>query len=167
MDDWEPMFCDTRRCSNVDSYTNDDSNVRPPYSSESFIPLSGSYQASAARDMWSIGVVMLEILVGTAIIVSNPEYRQIRNVLAQSQEFLDAKTSGVLCQLLFKEGTADLGAYLSQTLESEPNLIGEAVRGLEAASVDIKILSDLDRAGRRYVLAEKAELKRKFKIETD
>jgi superfamily I DNA/RNA helicase len=117
--------------------------------------------------MWSIGVVMLEILVGTPIIVSNSEYRQIRNVLAQSQEFLDAKTSRVLCWLLFKEGTEDLEAYLHQTLEAEPNLIGEAVRGLEAACVDIKTLSDLDRAGKRYMLAEKAELQRQFKIETD
>ena len=84
-------------------------------------------------DHWSVGVVILEILAGTELVIPANTTAKIRNLLLQCSEYLDVKTVHLLEHLLFGEHHDYLEDYLNVTLKLSPNIVKEDIRAIDAA----------------------------------
>ena len=66
--------------------------------------------------MWSIGMVMLEIILGPELTMSLRSYDDVEELLQTCEEYIDVKTYNVLEYMLFDLGVVDLKDYIRNHL---------------------------------------------------
>lgn len=163
--EWKPVFTDISSICGTGDKPLDDCRVSAPYTSERYTELAQYGNTEAFRDAYSVGVTLLEILVGTPLVVSNPEYEQVENLLDIVQDYLDPRLVEVLRHLIFEAGQPDIGAFAALALQENPSLVAQGVRGVQAAILDDAALGTLSYIAENFVLNKQEDLKRKYNIE--
>jgi hypothetical protein len=121
------MFTDTKSISPA-LVQDEDSGAAPcPYNSNYFFVLNSWRKSDPLRDHWSIGIMMLEILVGFKVVLSLTRYQPIKDLLEDIQEYTDKATWEMVNWLFFKEGKVDLKQYIEGPLAENPHLISSCV----------------------------------------
>ena len=65
-------------------------------------------QASLIKDRHSVGIIMLEILVGTELVMAAILESQVEDIVDDCYQYLDPATAKVLRYLILHEGVLDL-----------------------------------------------------------
>ena len=95
------MFGDIRRVGKAGKEAKDYSHMPAPYTSDFFKNWHWMDRDSLLRDNWSVGVMILEVLVGTKIVVNCRTYVDFRCMYLAIQDFIHEKTQHLLNWLLF------------------------------------------------------------------
>jgi hypothetical protein len=83
--------------------------------------------------MWSIGIVILEIICGTDIVLATGCFKNITNLLEECAEHVDPSTYELLDQLLNKGHDEAISKYVNETLADNPEVVAESIRAMDAA----------------------------------
>ena len=110
--------------------------------------------ASPELDYWSVGVVILEILAGTELVITATSASKIRDLLRLCEQHLDSSTVSLLKHLLFGANEDYLEVYLEEVLTKKPNIVAEGIRALDAALDEEK---ELQKWSLAYQLLQQAE----------
>ena len=97
------MFGDIRRIARAETCDKLYSHMPVPYTSDHFNCLHWMDKDSHGRDYWSVGVVLLEILVGTKLVVNCRSFAEVKDLYTGIRDFIDEKTQHLLCWLLWGE----------------------------------------------------------------
>ena len=106
------MFTDTRSVTKAMLHDEDRGTAPSPYNSNYFYHLRSWSCANPWRDHWSVGIMMLEFLVGYKVVLSLSKYLPIQDLLEDIKEYIDNATWAVVYYLLTKEGDVDLITYI-------------------------------------------------------
>ena len=132
----EAMFGDIRRIGKAERETKDYSHMPIPYTSDHFKNWHWMDRDSLLRDNWSIGVMILEILVGTKIIVNSRTYVDFRCLYLAIKDFIHEKTQHLLNYLLFLGPEVKIQAYCNHVLLPGFNIWPKDVRRVKLAISD-------------------------------
>jgi hypothetical protein len=107
--------------------------VRAPYSSIGFFQFNTKPSSSPFWDRWSIGIMILEIIVGTDLLLEHTTYSELEKFLADCMDYLDVETFEFLNCMLFSKVNFHPGYFISEHLEKKPHLIAENIRAMDTA----------------------------------
>jgi hypothetical protein len=89
-----------------------------PYSGPHGIMKEREQWESQTRDIYSIGIVILEILVGTEMVIMTKNAISLTKLIGDLEDYLDEQTFALLKNLIFDVGDLDkrgfIETYLSQ-----------------------------------------------------
>lgn len=74
--------------------------IKPPYSGLFGLLKERESWEPYARDMYSIGVIILEVLAGTELVIMSRETTGISGLLQDLEDYLDLKTMALLNYLI-------------------------------------------------------------------
>ena len=77
---------------------------------------------------------MLEILVGTDIVLSCYDSEVIDEIITACEDYIDKETTTLLHQLCMGSDDSGLRAYLDNVIMVKPELISENIRALDYAA---------------------------------
>jgi hypothetical protein len=137
-----------------------------PYSSEQYPAMNELHKNSPLRDLWSIGIVLLEIFIGTAIVVTYKEFGQLRRILSECERYLDPEIYELIESLLFEQGDINLGDFVNKKLAEMPRLVAENVRAMTEAIHENRMLNDFKQKGKQYMKDNSGALEKRFLIKT-
>ena len=144
-DDYEQLqFCSldnvAKNCKQEEQpYTGD-----LPYCCQQILKLSRHLPArSCLRDQWSIGMIVLEVLVGTEAVIPLSSVQEVEELLECVEEYVDAPTIRILKSLLIHSVVADVEGYVQEELVQKPGLIAKNVRALDVAFEEDGVLQDM------------------------
>ena len=128
-----------------------------PYSAMLLPAYRKSPRCHTIFDRWSVGVIMLEILLGTGAVMTIHSFAAAEELIQLSRKFLDKDTVAVLRYLLFatKSPNAVTLEQYCQRLEKSPDELSQAICRLEAAVSEGGELADLLQSG-KLLIAEKS-----------
>ena len=116
-------------------------------------------------DHWAAGMIMLEVLVGSKIVLALDEYNDVKWLLATIHNYIDLQTHLMINWLMERSVNFDPKHYLDVTLHAEPNLIKENIVRLEEAIHENEYLHTLARKADSVWASNKSELCKKFGLE--
>jgi hypothetical protein len=97
-----------------------------PYRSSRFKNFHYMGEADTDRDLWSVGVVLLEVLLGSKLVLAGSGFDDTTSLFWTIQGYLDKQTSLIMQWLLFREAEIDPVDYVDNTLATYPEQIGRA-----------------------------------------
>ena len=97
-------------------------------------------ESSVELDQWSVGVVILELLVGTDLVIVANSAQKLRDLLIHCGQYIDGQTHMLLSFLLFDYPWIDVQDYASCTLKNNPTLMIENIRGMDVALGEDRVL---------------------------
>ena len=107
------MFADILNITPVGSQLMKKSPLHAPYIYNLSREWGKSSKAMIYQDRFSVGVVLLEILIGTDFIITAKNEYQLEKLLQDCSQYFDTATATVLDYLIFDEGHANLETYVS------------------------------------------------------
>lgn len=78
---------------------------------------------SQSRDMHSIGVVILEVIVGTELVIMAKNEDYMAKLLNDLEMYLDEETMALLRYLIQDDGHVDIRAFVENKLSDQSQLI--------------------------------------------
>jgi hypothetical protein len=84
-----------------------------------------STDASSHKDNYSIGITILEILVGTDIVLSATTECHLEKMFQDCCSYLDAATQTLLGYLIFERGHINLKDYMVLASENDGQMISD------------------------------------------
>ena len=124
----------------MDYIVNHDENAEPvtgsfaPYNPILFPEFDWMKSSAFLLDHWSLGVIIMEVLLGPEMVLSCECHSAIEMLLKDCEEYLDQTTVDLLKYLLFSEGKVDLPQYIEKTLDAAPMNHAENIRRIQMAS---------------------------------
>ena len=100
-----------------------DVGIHAPYSSIGFLDLKDISSSSGFWDRWSIGIMILEIIIGTDLLLDHCTFFQVKELLENCRTYIDEETYNFLACMMFSDGYYPPDDYLSKCLEKKPMLI--------------------------------------------
>jgi hypothetical protein len=88
------------------------------------------------KDRFSVGVIILEMLVGTDLVIAATLEELLNKLLYDCCPYLDAETYKVLSYLILDEDEIDLDAYIRHYISSEHGVIRISILKVEAALLE-------------------------------
>ena len=107
-----------------------------PYDSVLLQRMNGLGNVDPRRDIWSVGVVLLEVIVGTRLIMDCQTFTDVSRLLKATKEFIDDATAELLQNLLLSNVVPDLEDYITNLLDKNTSIIAESTRGVQQATRD-------------------------------
>ena len=108
--------------------------------------------------------MLLEILVGFKVVLSLKKYQPILDLFDGIKAYTDKDTYEILRWLLFKEGKADLKAYIQGPLSSFEDLIAANISKIKVGMREFYELAELKEQSELIWKLEKKQLCQRFKI---
>jgi hypothetical protein len=105
--------------------------VPSPYSPTGMQELNFLKSSDIDTDHWAAGMIMLEILVGSKIVLALDNFNDIKWLLSTIHNYVDTQTHYMMKWLMERSINFDPRRYLDETLSIEPNLIKENIIRLE------------------------------------
>ena len=93
-------------------------------------------------DMWSIGIIILEVLVGPELVLQADASDAVEGLLDSCKDYIDASTLDLLEDMLFHYGDPDLDHYCEKVLVKSSATIDMGVRKMIYAKGDDSVLLD-------------------------
>ena len=137
------MFADLSASCQYKSKQTREVGTSRPYSSIDFFEFKDEHNSSGFWDRWSIGIMILEIIIGTDLLLDQTTFSQLQKLLKRCREYIDEETYEFLGCMLFSEGHYPPEEYLSKCLNKKPNLIAENVRGMNNALMEDKFFQEI------------------------
>ena len=94
-----------------------------PYSSMSAIDLSEIDRSNGIWDCWSIGIIILEVLVGTELVLRGGAYEDVNGLIADFEAYLDPEILVLLDDLLFHAELKTAESFLKVVLHEKPDIL--------------------------------------------
>ena len=94
-------------------------------------------------DRWSIGIIILEILIGSRFLLCLDSFKEIKLAFNCIKDQLDEDTRALLKSYLFIGEETDVDLYVSKVLIDSPDLIGENIRKVSVTIKRDETLSNL------------------------
>ena len=107
------VFSNLARASTFEQETDLRSNIYAPYSSDRFSGHNRYSVDNRYRDFWCVGLILLEVLVGSELVLGINSCDDLNNLYLRIASYLDPETSKILTHLLFLNKGGDLRAYAS------------------------------------------------------
>ena len=104
-----------------------------PYSAQKLRQFQKLGNAAAFWDCWSLGLVILEVIVGTELVAPAHDLEQVEELLDLCGPHLDAAVGTLLKDLILFGDVVKVKEMLQEILPERPRLVTEAVRGFEQA----------------------------------
>lgn len=111
------MMCEE---STLDNFSNDAPN---PYGMYNSIFRHDPPHARVFSDNFGVGIIMLEILVGTKIMLTRTDYLEIKTLLFHIKHFIDERTWKVIWHLLEFDKSVDVKDYIYNYLPTNENAL--------------------------------------------
>ena len=92
--------------------------------------------------MHSLGVILLEILVGTDVVLSCNGWEAVDDLIKDCEEYIDSDTTKLLYKLIRFNEDGLLEPYLDKVLTKKPEVIAQNVRGMNWASESVRLIFD-------------------------
>ena len=102
--------------------------MSPPYAGRHYKENGWFLKRGNLGDRWSVGIIILEILVGSRLLLCLDSFKEIKLVFNCIKTQLDEDTRALLKSYLFLGEETDVNVYVSKTLVDSPDLIGENIR---------------------------------------
>ena len=77
------------------------------------------------NDQWTIGIIMLEVIVGTEIVLELFDFAEVGELLSYLEEYLETGLNRMLNTLLLADIFLDIAEFVNENLEEYPYLIAE------------------------------------------
>jgi serine/threonine protein kinase len=156
------MFADTKSVTTALNHDEDMGTAPSPYNSNCFYVLRSWSQANPLRDDWSVGIMMLEILVGYKVVLSLTKYLPIQDLLESIQDYIDKDTWEMVSWLLNKEGKVDLKKYIQGPLTGNPDLISSSAKRIQVGMRENYELAEFKQQSHLIWAIRKKEMCQKF-----
>jgi hypothetical protein len=88
------------------------------------------------KDRFSVGVIILEMLIGTDLVIAATLEELLKKLLYDCCPYLDPETYKVLSYLILDEDEVDLNAYIKNDITSEHKVIRANILKVEAALLE-------------------------------
>ena len=112
------MFADSRRICIESHSATAETDTRPPYSSSNMAQFIGFSHSSPEFDHWSTGIMILEIIVGTELVLANSTYQTTFEMIELCEEYLDKSIVCLLHLLLGKGASQTIKHFIEGALKS-------------------------------------------------
>ena len=113
-----------------------------PYSCIKEYRIDKSVHSDPFLDIHSLGVILLEILVGTDVILSCGCWDNVVDLIKVCEDYIDADTSKLLHSLIGSSLDSKLETCFEEILHIQPGLIAENIRALDFAVKENRFLID-------------------------
>ena len=90
--------------------------------------------------MWSVGVIILEILIGSELVLGLKTNAEVRDLILFIQPYLGARLSSLLTGLLLEVRYSVVGEILEDGILNSERRVMKAVEEVEKAKKNIKNL---------------------------
>jgi len=92
---------------------------------------------------WMTGMIILEILVGTDLMIQIEYLREAEELVEACSAFLDEDTEALIRYLLFDEADYSLDGYIQSLDDTHSTVIGDIIRAMDCAVIHDKVLQGL------------------------
>ena len=135
-----------------------------PYSARQMEEFSYLPQRCDFWDRWAIGVVILEILVGTELVLVATSYEKVEQLLEHCEEWLDPVMLEIVQALMFDQESPSISELL-QKLENAPeDIVSQTIRRVEAAAFEDATLQCWMRLFEQYMEQHMEEAKIRYGV---
>ena len=90
--------------------------------------------------MHSLGVLLLEILVGTEVVLSCREREDLIELITECKEHIDKVTVKLLHRLILDHKDDMLTSYIEEVLVREPEIIARNIRKMNWAVEEVRVI---------------------------
>jgi hypothetical protein len=118
-------------------------------------------------DIWSIGVIILEIICGTDIVLATGCFKHVRLLLDECTEYIDSSTHYLLDQLLNNGNDEVIPNYVNDTLRENPEVIAESIRAIDAAVDEITYFKNMQQGTLKIISDKPENFKTKYNLIND
>jgi hypothetical protein len=108
-------------------------DLHPPYKYQITDHSLYSRVASSHKDYYSVGIIILEILVGTDIVIPATTEVHLEKMYQDCCAYLDSNTQGLLSYLIFDENVININTYIEIVEENDGEIITTQILKIEAA----------------------------------
>ena len=109
--------------------------LSPPYSSEHYAVFESFKHSSRARDDWSFGMLILEMLGGSMLMSCFKEYLDIYNLYLAFKPLLDLGFQSLLEWLMFTGEAVDYKAWKEDHLNNNEHFVEDNITRVRAAKI--------------------------------
>ena len=109
--------------------------------------------------------MILEIIVGTDLLLEHTTYSELEKFLADCMDYLDVDTFEFLNCMLFSKVNFHPGYFMSEHLEKEPHLIAENIRAMDTAIKENITFQAIGESFSNRLPSRRAELLEMFDFE--
>ena len=87
--------------------------------------------SSPSLDYWSVGMVMLEIIVGSVLVKSIQRVRDVEIIMGKIERYLPERLYELIDDLLFHPDCTEFSTSAFKLHQTSQNLVAQGVRALE------------------------------------
>ena len=154
------VFCDLRNAITRGELGTCTYGFFEPYNCSLEYELSRDKKDDVVWDMYAIGAVILEIIVGTEIIIMIKSYADMKKLVNLCANYIDEETVKVLKSLLQMGEHENFMKYLNDVLTPYPNIIAENIRAMDMAIEEEPVLKNTVTEFWKEIEKEKTQLYR-------
>ena len=129
----ELVFADIRNAITKQDKNSETEDFFFPYDAGALWEFHKVQQDCPMWDEWSIGITILEIIIGTELVVMCTNYPDVKLLVETCSEYIDKDTCKVIKLLLSMEDEGNIEDYLNAVLKSNPILMAENIRAINSA----------------------------------
>ena len=118
-------------------------------------------------DLHALGVILLEILVGTDIVLSCYDSEVIDEIITACEDYIDKEPTTLLHQLCIGSDDSGLSGYLNKIIKVKPELISENIRALNYAAEENRSFIRKKSSFEKTIVRIPGTLKDKFGVEIE
>ena len=107
--------------------------LRMPYSNQSCREHELTALDNGERDLWSVGMIVLEIVVGPEIVLGLKSHSETRDLVYFIQPWLGARLNSLLMGLLFEVRPGAATELLEDSLFDSNKRVARAIKDLDSA----------------------------------
>jgi hypothetical protein len=121
-------------------------------------------RALQVKDLFSVGVIVLETIVGTEPVINATFDNLLEKLIQDFSSYLDPATLKVLKYLLFNESYACLKTYINEYVLGEPDVIHECILAVEAGYLEDADLIKWRKNGSDYIFKYQDSVYEKYRL---
>jgi hypothetical protein len=91
-------------------------------------------KADPEHDIWSVAVIILEIILGTEFVIQADTYKKVEAVYYNALPFLDVKLRSILHDMLIDGNADEVFEYVASAEFDEEDIIAQSARRFDAAA---------------------------------
>jgi len=124
------MFTDIRALSKYDENQGLGNHTEFPYSSEGLRSFYFLSKAAPERDFYSVGVIFLEILVGTKLLINASDFPLLKDLVKAIEKAVQKQTRQLLNYMLFLDKIVSFVGYLEVGDDARRREIDMAIKSV-------------------------------------
>jgi hypothetical protein len=140
------------------------STIFHPYAYDMRKQWGQTAKAKHVQDRYSVGVIFLEMLVGTDIMLTAKMEYQLERLITDCSPYLDIATVGVLEYLILDKSYKGLETYVQEFVKGEKDVVRDCILGFESALLEDAALKLWQTQGENYIKTHTQQVYDQFRI---